>query len=213
MSRSVTRRSPGRQDRRTAATTTRPRWRSRLLLAAAVAVVLAAAVIGITAGRSQPPTSGGSAAGPATGQRVAPDGTFTTVTGRQLRVASFRGHPTLLWFVATWCSSCQAGTQAVAANLAQLRAHGVRVVELELYRDLGQPGPDIAAFGRAYAGAAYGDADWTWGTASARLSYAYDPNGYLDVYYLVDAQGRIAYVNGSPAATISDLLAHTAKLA
>jgi len=177
---------------------------------AVLVLAVAGVVIGVRASQQvssqRPPTATAGSHPPA------PDGTFTTAAGKQVSVSSLRGHPTLLWFVATWCSSCQAGTQAVAANIGRLRAAGVRVVELELYRDLGQPGPDITTFGKAFAGASYGDPDWTWGTASAPLSYAYDPQGYLDIYYLLDAQGRIAYVNGSPGSTMSDLLAHTGKL-
>lgn len=82
--------------------------------------------------------------------------------------------------------------------LPQLKAGGVSVVELELYNNLGGQGPDITSFGRRCAGAFYSDPSWTWGTASQDLSLAYDSKGYLDVYYLLDADGRVRYVNGSP---------------
>lgn len=143
---------------------------------------------------------------------LAPEGTFTTTTGRQVSVGSLRGHPTLLWFVSTWCSSCQAGTQVVAQNLDRLRAEGVRVVEVELYRDLGQPGPGIAQFGRQLAGSAYGDPDWIFATSTQALTRTYDPGSYLDIYYLIDARGHIAAINGSPAATMSTILTAAAHL-
>jgi thiol-disulfide isomerase/thioredoxin len=85
--------------------------------------------------------SGGTA--PATVGHQAPDGTFTALSGQNVSVTSLRGKPTLLWFVSTWCSSCQAGTSAMAHDLAELKAAGVRVDEVELYRDLGQSGPAI----------------------------------------------------------------------
>jgi hypothetical protein len=59
--------------------------------------------------RAQPPARGrgcersGTAPGgaiPAVGS-AAPDGNFTTVSGRTVTIASLRGHKTLLWFVAT----------------------------------------------------------------------------------------------------------------
>ena len=90
--------------------------------------------------------------------------------------------------------------------MPQLSANGVQVVELELYNNLGGQGPDIATFGRQYAGRAYSSPGWVWGTASQDMSLAYDPQGYLDIYYLVDAEGRIRYVNGSPAGTAGALL-------
>ncbi|HLG92239.1 MAG TPA: TlpA disulfide reductase family protein, partial [Acidimicrobiales bacterium] len=150
--------------------------------------------------------------GPALGS-VAPDGTFSLADGRTRSVSSLRGRPTLLWFVATWCPSCQVGTRALAARIGDLARSGVRVVELELAGDLGQAGPDAASFSRQFAGAAASDPDWTFGVASAGLSRAYDPANYLDVYYLIDSSGRVRYVNSSPATTMGDLLAVASHLA
>lgn len=184
-------------------------WRLGWVWAIVLVLGGVGAAIGVKA--SQTNTTRGPVAA-ATSTQFAPDGTFTTVSGQQLSVSSLRGHPALLWFVSTWCSSCQAGTQAMAGYIDSLKADGVRVVELELYDDLGQSGPSIVDFGHTLAGASYTDPDWTWGTASAQLSYTYDPKSYLDIYYLLDAQGRIVYVNSSPAATMSSLLSHASKL-
>lgn len=138
---------------------------------------------------------------------AAPDASFTTTDGRTLQVSSLEGKPTLLWFVTTWCPSCQTGTQVMAQQVQpQLNAKGVQVVELELYNNLGGQGPDVGTFGRLYAGKAYGNPNWVWGTASQNMSVTYDPKGYLDIYYLLDAQGHIRYVNGSPESTGGALL-------
>lgn len=144
---------------------------------------------------------------------LAPAGTFTTTSGHQLTVASLRGKPTLLWFVSTWCTSCQAGTQTMAQNMPKLEADGVHVVEVELYRDLGQSGPSLSSFGKQLAGVQYGNPDWTFGTSSSDLTRTYDPGSYLDIYYLLNAQGRIVYVNGSPSSTMSNILSEASKLA
>lgn len=135
-----------------------------------------------------------------------PTGTFTTIGGKTIDVSSFRGKPTLLWFVSTWCGSCQTGTQAMAQNIKQLKSDGVRVVELELYNNMGGSGPDLASFRQTYGGRAAQNPDWTWGMASQQLSIAYDPKAYLDIYYLLDSQGHVSYINGSPASTMSSLL-------
>ena len=171
-------------------------------------------VIAVTAGGRSATAGGTSAAGralPAVGS-AAPDGSFTTVSGTTETIASLRGRKALLWFVATWCPSCQAGTHAMAAEAARLRAAGVQVVEVEDYADLGQPGPAIAAFGRQLAGAAYHDPGWTFGTASQALTRAYNPQGYLDIYYLLGSSGRVAYISSGPASTMSQLLAHAGQL-
>jgi hypothetical protein len=86
------------------------------------------------------------------------------------------------------------------------------VVELELAGDLGQPGPAIADFAAQLAGTAYHNPDWTFGSASPALTSTYDPNGYLDTYYLLDVAGHAVYVNGSPSATMGQLLGEVAKI-
>ena len=163
---------------------------------------------------SAPGSGSGTAGGAAAPQagRQAPDGTFTTLAGQAVRVASLRGKPTLLWFVSTWCSSCQAGTQTMAQNLARLKAAGVRVDEVELYQDLGQSGSPMGQFAKALAGAAYGSPGWTFGVSSAALTRAYDPQSYLDIYYLLNARGQVTYVNGSPGSTMPQLLAAAGRL-
>lgn len=186
----------------------RERARRRRRATYAAAAVLAAVVAGVAVAATS-----GHHGSTATGVGArAPDGTFTTAGGGNETVASLRGQPALVWFVATWCSSCQAGTQAMASEIGTFAAHGVRVVELEMADDLGQSGPSIEQFGQQLAGAAYTNRDWTWGVASSGLTSTYDPNGYLDIYYLIDASGRIAYVNGSPGSTMGQLLAQVARV-
>ncbi len=191
-------------------------WVSSGVLVALLAALVGAHLAAVHRAASASPAAAGAATvmgTPGAVGRLAPDGTFTTTSGQHGSIAALRGQPTLVWFVATWCSSCQAGTQAVAQNLARLRAEHVHVVEVELYKDLGQPGASIAEFARANAGAAANSPDWTFATSSAALSYTYDPQGYLDIYYLLDSAGRIVYINGSPSATLPAVLARAARLA
>ena len=136
----------------------------------AVAGVAGVAVLGLALGlhfaaaQSSGPRVGSPPAPPTVGHR-APDDTFTALSGTTESVASLRGQPTLLWLVTTWCSSCQAGTELLAQNIATLHADGVRVEEIELYRDLGQSGPSIASFARTFAAAQATNPDWAWGTS------------------------------------------------
>jgi thiol-disulfide isomerase/thioredoxin len=143
----------------------------------------------------------------------APNGTFTSLAGQQESVASFQGKPTLLWFVSTWCSSCQAGTQAMAQNLSKLQADGVHVVEVELYKDLGQSGPSMQQFAKSLAGSNFTNPDWTFGVSSSALTHAYDPKGYLDIYYLLNSKGNVYYVNSTPSSTMPQLLQTAGRLA
>lgn len=180
-------------------------WRMRWVSLAGLAVVVVGVVLGVTL------TGGGSAAAPAVGS-LAPAGSFTTVSG-QAENLSLRGQPTLVWLVTTWCPVCQAGTRAMTAHLAsRLGQMHVRVVELELYGDLGHSRPSMTAFVHTYAGAGPHNPDWTFGMASSALTDAYNPKGMMDVYYLVDSSGHVRFVNSGPATTGSKLLAHAAAL-
>ena len=187
------------------------RW---ALAASATAVVAGVGVVvglHVTSDSSGSASTSSASAAPLQVGNVAPGGTFTTTEGKTVDVASLRGRPTLLWFVATWCSSCQAGTQAMAQNLPRLAADGVQVDEVELYRDLGQSGPSIGAFAKALAGTELSNPDWTFGVSSAGLTRTYDPQSYLDIYYLLGSKGQITYVNSSPASTMAQLLRAAAR--
>jgi thiol-disulfide isomerase/thioredoxin len=157
-----------------------------------------------TSGGSGKPGSG-SGTVPAVGY-PAPNGAFTTLAGQKETVAQQRGKATLLWFVSTWCSSCQAGTQTMARNLPTLSSDGIRVVEVELYNDLGQSGPSMGQFAKSLAGSNFSNPDWTFGISSQALTRTYDPGSYLDIYYLLNARGQVYYVNSTPSSTMPQIL-------
>ena len=190
--------------------------RNRLLMGGTIAVVIAfvALVIALhaTSTSSASSSSGTSGVSLPVGT-IAPNGAITTLSGTTETVAGLRGKPTLIWFVTTWCSSCQAGTQAMAQNVATLAADGVRVIEVENYADLGQSGPAMGTFAKTLAGSAFTNADWTFGEASSTLTHTYNPKAYLDLYYLINAKGKITYVNSSPGSTMPQLLGAAKTLA
>ena len=190
-----------------AARRVRRRWIGWATAGGVLLGVVALIIVVVAATRQTGSTTRGVSVGAS-----APDGSFTTVSGKTQTVASLRGRPTLVWFVATWCSSCQAGTQAMAQQIGTFDGHGVRVVELEMADDLGEAGPSISDFGTQLAGPVYTNPDWTWGVASTGLTTTYDPAGDLDIYYLVDASGHITYINSSPGSTMSQLLAEVATV-
>ncbi len=196
------------------------RKRNRLLLGTSVTVVVALFALVLALHTASKSSSSASANDSSSTSGVslpigttAPNGAFTTLAGKTETVAGLRGKPTLIWFVTTWCSSCQAGTQAMAQNVATLAADGVRVVEVENYADLGQSGPSMNAFAKTLAGSAFSNPDWTFGEASSSLTHIYNPKAYLDIYYLINAKGKITYVNGSPASTMPQLLSAAKELA
>ncbi len=212
---------------------TRPGRRRYAKLAAVLAVLgaatLGAHVLGARLGASKSKTavstSGATpaaapagalpSAGKGSTAPLAPNGTFVTPAGITETVASFRGEPTMVWFVIGGCASCEASIPAVAGHLGQVTGDGVRVVTLGLYGAFpgGEAGAgQLVSFGRAAAGGSVKRPGWTWGMASESLSVAYDPTGTPDVYILIGPRGHIRYRNSVPASTMPQLLAAISAL-
>lgn len=200
--------------RRSAAANTaraRRRWINRGLVGAVIVAVVAIIAVALASGGSA--GKGSSSSVETSVGAVAPNGSFTTTAGATRTVASLSGQPTLLWFVTTWCSSCQAGTQAMASSIiGRLTERHVRVVEVENAEDLGQAGPSMTSFVSQLAGSQARNPDWTFGVASDALTKTYNPEGSLDIYYLLSASRRIVYINSSPAATEAQLLGEAEKV-
>ncbi|MDA8072859.1 MAG: redoxin domain-containing protein [Actinomycetota bacterium] len=141
----------------------------------------------------------------------APNGTFTTPQGTTATIASLRGKPTMVWFVAGGCASCAASIPAVAAHFHQLRAAGLRVLTLGLYGDFAASNKGVAqllSFGREAAfNKPITRPGWEWGMASKSLSLAYDPAGIPDLYVLIGPTGHIRYRNSVPDSTMGALIA------
>jgi hypothetical protein len=195
----------------------RHRSTSVFVLALLVVAGLGAYLVVSRSNPSSPTTVRSSASQPtATGSApMAPNGTFTTPSGAIATIASLRGKPTMVWFVAAGCASCAASIPAVAQRLAQLSSDGVQVVTLGLYGDFSSGKQGVAqllSFGRAAAGTTITRPGWTWGMASAALSVAYDPSGTPDVYALIGPDGRIRYQNSVPVSTMPQLLAAVGRL-
>jgi len=180
----------------------------------------AAAFVGVSAGGPRPPSATGAITTapnrPTTAPSPpAPNGSFTVPGGPSMTIASLRGTPTMVWFVAGGCASCAASIPAVAQHFTQLHADGVKVVTLGLAGDFspGAPGASqVVSFGTAAASGKVQRPGWIWGVASKALSLAYDPTGQPDVYAVIGKGGHIRYTNSVPDSTMPQLLAAAARL-
>ena len=114
--------------------------------------------IGLFGFLAQHATSGQSAYGVANATigEVAPNIPITLANGTNITLSSLRGHPVVLWFVTTWCPSCQESESILANNgyYKEIHAKGALFVTIELYNDLGEPGPSLSDFSSQY-GAGY----------------------------------------------------------
>ena len=137
----------------------------------------------------------------------APDIDFTATDGNQRRLSEFGGRPVMLWFYASWCPTCQVGTVAVAAKIDRLKQAGVQIIQLQLYDNLGYPGPSIEDFAKRYAGSVTPSSNWHWGQASLEASFTYDPQGYPDIYFLIDRDGIIRAIEPAPNVTMNKIMA------
>lgn len=188
----------------------RPRRAGTAARIAAVAVVVGlGAAVGVRAATGSAPAP---AARSAVGHPAAavPGGTLTLLDHRQVSLASLRGRPVMVWFVAAGCASCAASIPAVAAHLGAFTQAGTRVLVLGMYGAFGQDRQGTAAlasFGKAAAGKAFASPAWTWGVASEQLTAAFDPSGTPDAYFLLDAAGHVTYQNSVPVSTMGALLA------
>lgn len=139
--------------------------------------------------------------------QLAPDMGFTTLDGRRHRLSAFRGRRVMLWLFATWCPTCVEGTASLAGHYAALHSHGLQIIQLGLYENLGHSGPSVESIARRAAGKVYPAAGWLFGTASREGSYVYDPRGIPDRYFLIDRRGILRHVGWAPGVTMGDILA------
>jgi len=172
--------------------------------------VLAAAAAGTWAARRGGPAHTTRAAGVSAAAGTAtPGGAFTLLDGRHATLASLRGRPAMVWFVAAGCASCAVSIPAVAQHLDAFTKARTRILVLGLYGAFGQGAKgtaQLASFGKATAGRAFASPAWSWGLASEQLTAAFDPSGTPDAYFLLDAAGHVAYRNSVPVSTMSALL-------
>ena len=133
----------------------------------------------------------------------APNKGFYLLNGTHTDLSAYSGKEVLLYIVTTWCSTCAEGTQTLGKNIAFFNSRNVSILEIEAYRDFGYAGPTINQFVNTYAGQS--SRYITQGYSGYNLTKAYDPKGYLDIYYLISPSGKILYVNGEPSATLNQL--------
>ena len=136
--------------------------------------------------------------------KPAPNATFTTLNGKTFSLSAYKGKKIMLWFVATWCSSCQEGARVLAAHENAL--HSLTIIPVETYGDGGYPGPAIQAFAKESAPQTLTNPLWVWGEASQKATALYNPKNYADIYFLIDKKGIVRAISGSPSVTLDTIL-------
>lgn len=138
--------------------------------------------------------------------KVAPNIPITLANGTNITLSSLRGHPVVLWFVTTWCTSCQESESILANNgyYNEIHAKGALFVTVELYNDFGQPGPSISDFISQYDSGYPQNKSWQlYGTSNLNATYLYDPKEYLEMYYVISPSGVI--INTSTTGLVNNI--------
>jgi len=88
----------------------------------------------VVGGQDTPTTVAGES-GPYEGL-VAPDTTFRTVDGVNLKLSDLRGKYVVLWFMAAWCPSCTTVGQTIKDHLQTIRGDDrVKVIVVDLWTE------------------------------------------------------------------------------
>ena len=135
----------------------------------------------------------------------APDATFTTIDGKELKLSDYKGEKVMFWYFATWCSTCIKAAEVLEENNAQL--NGMKIIALKTYGNAGYNGPSISEFGQRYAPKAFNYDNWIWGDATQQGSSIYNSKNYPDIFFLIDENGILQAVDGAPAAVMNKIIA------
>lgn len=140
----------------------------------------------------------------------APDASFLS-EGKTIPLASYEGHPVMLWQVATWCGSCRAGLRTFAKEKALIDKSNIRVIVLRDYKNGGYPGIGITEFAEQAAPSLMNDEHFIFGDDTKGLYTLYNPNHYVDVYDLIGTDHKIMTVSSTPSATFDKIKAFIAS--
>lgn len=174
-----------------------------LVISAIVVIIIVIAAAGLyyySTSNTKQQNPDKTASGPVYGINAgdyAPNIPITLTNETTTSLSKFSGDVVLLYFVATWCPSCQQAAQLLDQQYySQLHSKGVVILTIELYNDLNEQGPSIQQFANQYAGGT-GKPGWLFGTSIQNATYTYDPRANLEAYYLLNTAEKIIMTTGS----------------
>jgi thiol-disulfide isomerase/thioredoxin len=132
----------------------------------------------------------------------APNFNLKTVDGKQVSLQSFKGKPLVLWFMATWCTSCVDSASAIKQVKSQYNDKlNVLVIDLWSTQSIGgssaqglnaETEKDLQDFL-----AKFGSPQWNAALDTDKATIKYGIN-QVDSMVLVDGNGNIVFKNLGP---------------
>ena len=136
--------------------------------------------------------------------RKAPEFTTTTLDGRELKLADFRGKFVLLDFWATWCAPCVAELPNVQSAHKELAGKGLEVVSISFDKKA-----ETAAKFMKDRGIAWPQV-WAEGADKGTLAQFYGVGG-IPATFLIDPDGMIVATDLKGAAMRETIAREMAK--
>jgi peroxiredoxin len=135
----------------------------------------------------------------------APDFSMATVNGPTFSLAAQRGRPVVLYFMAAWCTSCLAESNALG-QIQQKYGDRVRIMLVDMNGNVDSPGAVRTFVERSQGPSRYWVID-----ADGTITRAYSVTS-LDTTYVIDKRGRIAYrgTTSLDASTLDHILRQVA---
>jgi len=126
-------------------------WRIGLVAALAAGLVVSQCYAGetaqgVTAGGVPPPP----AAAPAKPKRKLLSFTITDLNGRPVKLSTWRGHPLIVDFWATWCPPCRKEVPELNAIYKKYRARGLVVLGVSVDKVQGDGVKSVRPFAREF---------------------------------------------------------------
>lgn len=157
---------------------------SRLVLLAGALLLTTACVATQTSPRPQAPQGAAAPAPSVPSANQAPELVVSTLDGSTYRLSEHRGQPVVLFFTASWCSSCIPEIATLNKLYAQYQDKGLEVVVISI-----DPGDTPADFQR-FKGVAQGG-DYIWGLdKSEKAAVAFDIKA-LETKIVVGKDGQV----------------------
>lgn len=137
---------------------------------------------------------------------VAPDFTRADVSGKQIRLSTYRGHLVLLNFWASWCAPCREEMPLFSTWQRKLGGRGLQVIGVSMDDDVREVQKFLAAYPVTYP-IVMGDAKFAehfGGVLGLPLSYLIDARGRVIARYqgevdLRQLEGKVKELLAPPA--------------